>query len=139
MHVARRFDKREIVRVWERGALVAEEFRCFRPSGTPPPVVIVGVRCWRCFPPELPPLSRGMGVAGTEVVAFLVFCNSHCLMVFAMLGWERYCLVLGWVRFAWLIGRKKKEKKEIPYMEGILRASGPLWVCSSIWECGYLL
>ncbi len=32
-----------------------------------------------------------------------------------------------------------ERKKEIPYMEGILRASGPLWVCSPIWEWGYLL
>ena len=34
---------------------------------------------------------------------------------------------------------EKFRKKEIPYMKGLLRASGPLWVCNPIWEGGYLV
>jgi len=55
----------------------------------PPPVVIGGVRCWRCFLPELPLPSHGMGVARMELVALLVFCNSSCLMCLAMMGLEK--------------------------------------------------
>ena len=63
---------RELVMGWAPGAPDAEEHRRFRSLGTPPPVVIVGVRCWRCFLPELPLPSRVMGVARTKLVAFKI-------------------------------------------------------------------
>ena len=96
--MARRSVKREIVRGWESGARGAEELRRFRPTGTPPPLIGVGVRFLCYFPSELPPPSRGMDVTRSVLVAFLVFCNSSCLMLFAMLMCESRCLVLGWVR-----------------------------------------
>ncbi len=104
MYVSRLSDMREIVRGWEPGALDAEEYRRFSTFETRPPVVMVDVRCWRCFLPELPLPSRGMSVARMELVAFLVFCNSSCLMVLAMLRWESR-LVLKWVRWEGMIGR----------------------------------
>ena len=74
VHVSRRLDRWKIVRGWERKALDVEEYRRFRPFGKPPPVVRVGVRCWRCSLPELSLPSRGMVVARTELlVAILVF------------------------------------------------------------------
>ncbi len=71
VHVARRSTKREIARVWEPGALGAEELMRFRPAGAPPPVVGVGVRSLRYILPELPPPSRGMDVARTKMVVWI--------------------------------------------------------------------
>ena len=52
----------------EPGARGVEELRRFRLTGTPPPVVKAGVCPPRCSPPELPPPSRGMDVARSELV-----------------------------------------------------------------------
>jgi hypothetical protein len=54
VQVARRSDMREIVKGWAPGAPNAEEHQRFSPLGTPPPVVLVDVRYWRCFLSELP-------------------------------------------------------------------------------------
>ena len=88
MQEARRSDKREIVTGCAPGAPDAEERRRFSFLVTPPPVVLVSVRGGRCFPPEPAPPSGGMGVARTEMDAFLILCNSSSLKVFAMQGWE---------------------------------------------------
>ncbi len=104
VHVARRSDRREILGGWAPGAPDAEDQRRLKPVGAAPPIVLVGIRCWQCFMPELPLPSRGMGVARAELDVFLILYNLSSLMVFAMLGWEGR-LVPKWMRWAEPIGR----------------------------------
>ena len=84
MQVARSSDKREIVWGWEPGVRVGGEHRRLRPTGTPPPVVGLGVRFVRSFLPEQLLTSFGMSVARSELIDFLVLCNSSGI-VFIML------------------------------------------------------
>ncbi len=72
-----------------------DERRRSRPSGTPPPVVLVGIRCLRCLPPELLLSSCGESAFKSGLVALQLSCNLCGREGFSMMEWESL-LVLIW-------------------------------------------